>query len=339
MHHTPKLTIVIPTLNRSRLLKRAVESALAQTATNIEIIVSNNGSTDDTRDILDKFEDPRMRVINRDMTIDACSHGNDLLAQARGDFFLGLSDDDYIEPSFSADLIAFFEAHPKIVFAYTGCNIHYADISVPAKTGPSVEPGIIFLSEFLAGKRDVCWCACVTRTNDLRSIGDIPRHTICGDMFYWTKLATKGDVGCVRRSLSHYVAYRNDGDNSSTGTPVYAWAKEIENLTNFIVQACMSNQMDPSNSRRIQRLGKSFLARSTADQFVWNALRGSSHLALLVALTCNLHYLARGPLSVWLRVAAAIFAPKDLLRSRVLATASKKALRIQEQALLHTTNQ
>jgi glycosyltransferase involved in cell wall biosynthesis len=49
----PRLTIAIPTLNRAQLLTRAIESALAQTSPDIEIIVSDNGSTDDTPAVID----------------------------------------------------------------------------------------------------------------------------------------------------------------------------------------------------------------------------------------------------------------------------------------------
>jgi len=49
---TPKLTIVIPTLNRCQLLKRAVRSALAQTSDDIEIMVSKNDSTNATPSII-----------------------------------------------------------------------------------------------------------------------------------------------------------------------------------------------------------------------------------------------------------------------------------------------
>ena len=250
----PKLTIVIPTINRSHLLRRAVESALAQTAQDIEIIVSNNGSTDDTQLILASYTDPRLRILHRDITIDACSHGNYLLEQARGELFLGLSDDDYIEPDLAALVIDFFSNHTDLIFAYTGCAIHYADVVVPSKTGPSIEPGMVFLENFLAGNRDVCWCACITRTEDLRKVGNIPAGTICGDMFYWTKLATWGRGGCIDKTLSHYISYRNDADNVSTGTPVKIWANEVKNLTDFMVNVCIRSGTQKYSESQLRKV-------------------------------------------------------------------------------------
>jgi hypothetical protein len=326
---SPKLSIVIPTLNRSDLVRRAIESALAQTVDEIEIIVSNNGSTDNTQTILEQFDDSRLKIINHEMTMDACTHGNYLLSKVKGELFLGLSDDDYLEPDFAKRVISIFEERREILFAYTGCDIHYLDITVPAKLGPKFESGTDFLAAFLAGKRDVCWCACVSRTAELRSIGNIPLGTICGDMFYWTKFAARGPVGCIQQTLSHYIAYRSNGDNSSTGTTVLDWAMEVNNLTSQMVKTCLERIRLPCRAKEIAKLGKEFLSRSTADQFVWNALRGTSRLNLLVALPSALPYLKFNSLTIWIRIAAALFAPRKLLLSRVLKTAAKKAKVIQ----------
>ena len=319
----PKLTIAIPTLDRCQLLVRAIDSALAQTASEIEIIVSNNGSRDGTREMLAAYTDPRLRIFQRDETIDACSHGNFLLAQARGELFLGLSDDDYITPDFAARVIAFFAEHPQIGFAYTGCDIHYAGVVVPAKTGPAVESGTNFLHAFLDGCRDVCWCACVTRCADLRTIGDIPQGTICGDMFYWTKLAARAPVGCIDETLSHYIAFRDDVANHSCGTPVAAWAAEVEALAGAMSSVCAAAM--PTEASALRDIAAIFVARSTADQFIWNALRGASRGALLSALPRVRRQLGGGDSGKWLRIAAAIAAPRRLLRQRMLAAAMRKA--------------
>lgn len=319
------LTIVIPTINRAELVGRAIDSALAQTCEDIEIIVSNNGSTDETRAVLDRYSDPRLRIFHRDTIIPAWAHGNFLMEQTRSELFLGLSDDDFLEPEFAARVVDLFARHPSIAFAYTGCHIHYADVSVLARTGPEVERGPNFIAAFLAGQRDVCWCACVARTSMLRRIGPIPPGVIFGDMFYWTKLAFQGDVGCVEEALSHYIAFRDLGDNITGGTPVVVWANEVKTLVEAMVEGYGLAERDPKFIGRVRRDGKKFLSRSTADQFVWNALRGMSRITLIRAILPSLPFLKHGPLSLWIRVVASLAAPRSLLRRRVLAAARRKA--------------
>ncbi|MFI5181363.1 MAG: glycosyltransferase family A protein [Thermoanaerobaculia bacterium] len=324
---TPRLTIVIPTVNRASLVGRALDSALAQTYPDVEIIVSNNGSTDGTRAVLDRFAGaPRVRVLHRDSTIPANPHGNFLLEEARGEFFVGLSDDDWLEPGFAASAVAMFDRQPGLSFVWTGCDIHYADIVVPARTGPTVESGTEFLSAFLAGFRNICWCACVTRTADLRRIGPIPTDVFCGDMFYWTKLASGGLVGCVQEPLSHYVCYRDGGDGIAGGAPVVAWAAEMKRWATDMVESCEGAGLDARTVAAVRREALDFVARSTSNQFAWNALRGARKASLLGSVSACFPFLRGGHLKNWIRVVASIVAPKWLLRSRILAEARRRAM-------------
>lgn len=325
---SPRLTIAIPTLNRAYCLPKAIDSALAQVDADIEIIVSNNGSRDQTRELLDRYEDPRLRIFNRDTTVPACQHGNFLLDQARGEFFLGLSDDDFIEPEFAASVIEAFDHSPRLSFVYTGCWIHFADVQVPAKIGPAVESGTDFIAAFLGGKRDPCWCACVTRTADLRRIGPIPNGTVFGDMFYWTRLAFQGNVGCVAAPVSNYLAHRVGGDNISAKASVVEWATEVRMLIEQMVASYWQATDDPKAVARLRLDAAEFLARSTADQFVWNSLRGASRLSLLRAVPQALTFLLPGKGPLWIRVMAGIFGSRDTLRRNVLAAAAQKAKQV-----------
>jgi len=64
----PRLTIAILTFNRADLVGRAIESALAQTYADIEILVSDNGSVDSTPSVLASYSDPRLRTFRHEAT-------------------------------------------------------------------------------------------------------------------------------------------------------------------------------------------------------------------------------------------------------------------------------
>jgi glycosyltransferase involved in cell wall biosynthesis len=318
----PALTIVIPTLNRASLVARAVESALAQTAAEIEILVSDNGSTDETPAVLSRYRDPRLRHVRHERTMPAAAHGNFLIDQARGEYFLGLSDDDYIEPDFARRVLDLLGRRRELAFVYTGCYIHYGDVGVRCATGPETEHGTDFISAFFAGKREVCWCACVTRLSDLRAIGPIPETRICGDMFYWTRLAYQGDVGCVATPLSHYTLMT--ADNLSSGAPVRNWALETRMLADEVLAAYHDSCDNPRAEAALRRDCVRFVARSTSNQFIWNAIRGSSKFALIRALPDCLPFVAGDP-SVWPRIVGALVMPRRLSRSLILKAAARRA--------------
>jgi glycosyltransferase involved in cell wall biosynthesis len=322
----PRLTIAIPTVNRASLVARAIESAMAQTFPDIEILVSNNGSTDDTRTVLDRYDGaPRVRILHRDQTIPANEHGTLLVEQARGEFYICLSDDDWLEPDMAARVIERFDRNPRLRFVWTGCLMYYAEIAVPALVGPDVEPGHAFLAEFLAGRRNVCWCACVIRTADLRRLGPPPPQVICGDMFFWTKLAAEGDVGCVREPLSNYSCYRPTSDGMAGGTPVKRWIDDQAVWARDILAVCRASSPDRPYSDTLERDAAWFMARTVANQFALNALRGTGRLPLLRSVPLGLPFLKKGDSRNWIAVIASVVAPRWLLKNRVLAEAKRRA--------------
>jgi glycosyltransferase involved in cell wall biosynthesis len=96
-----KVTIAIPTYNRAdSYFKPALESALAQTYKDLEIIVGDNGSTDHTADLVRSYQDDRICYFRQTQNIDPNDNFNFCLQQARGEYFLLLHDDDVIDSDF-----------------------------------------------------------------------------------------------------------------------------------------------------------------------------------------------------------------------------------------------
>lgn len=318
----PRLTIAIPTLNRSGLLVRAIESALAQTSPDVEIIVSDNGSSDDTPAVIERYANRGLRTFRHPHTMPAPKHGQFLLEHAQGEFFLGLSDDDFIEPDLAAEVLALYDRHPEVSFVYTGCAVHYEDCQVPALVGPPLETGRDFLAAHYADKRELSWCACVTRVRDLLELGPQPEDCIIGDMFYWTKLAFRGPVGCVPRVLSHYILLRSHNDNMSHGTPPLVWARESQSLADQVIQNSRRAGEDSTYLSSLQADCRRHVARSTANQFVWCRLRGAGPAQALKWIPGSLPYLSWN-FTVLSRMLAALVLPRQTLRALLLASAAK----------------
>lgn len=324
----PRLSIVIPTIgNRAELLARAIESALAQTSPDIEIIVSDNGSTDDdTLAVIERYADRGLRTFRHSSTMLAGRHGQFLLNQANGEFFCSLSDDDFLEPEFAAEALLAFDRNPTAAFVYTGCSIHYEDIQVPCVVGPPLESGADFLLNHYSGRREVCWCACVTRKRELLELGPLPDDRIIGDMFFWTKLAFRGPVVCVPRILSHYILLRppDQNNNLSHTTSPLLWSRESQLMVDEVLEASRKAGLGAQYVSNLESEARRHVARSAANQFIWTRIRGARvSEALRWSVECLPYFAFTWP--VLSRLGAAIVVPPTMLRRALLKSASRLA--------------
>ena len=98
----PLVSIGIPTYNRASTLVKSIESVLQQTYKNIEVIISDNASTDKTQSICERFCDLDQRVIyiRQQTNLGAVNNFNIVLEAAKGEYFMWLGDDDWISQDY-----------------------------------------------------------------------------------------------------------------------------------------------------------------------------------------------------------------------------------------------
>jgi len=102
MENRPLVTISIPTFNRGSKLNRAIKSALEQDYKNIEVIISDNASIDNTEEICTNHAkiDSRVIYIKQPLNKGPLVNYNTVLNQASGQYFMWLGDDDWIDSKY-----------------------------------------------------------------------------------------------------------------------------------------------------------------------------------------------------------------------------------------------
>lgn len=117
----PKVSVVIPTYNRARLLKRAIQSVLEQTYQDFEIIVVDDGSTDNTEEIVRSFGDGRVRYIRYKENKGEAAARNTGIKAAKGKYIASQdSDDEWLPEKLEKQMKTFQNASPKVGVVYTG---------------------------------------------------------------------------------------------------------------------------------------------------------------------------------------------------------------------------
>lgn len=98
----PLVSIGVPTYNRAAGLRRALDSARAQDYPRLEIVVSDNASSDETRRVCEEAAaaDPRVRYVRQPENVGAIRNFAEVLRRSSGEFFMWLADDDWLHPSY-----------------------------------------------------------------------------------------------------------------------------------------------------------------------------------------------------------------------------------------------
>jgi glycosyltransferase involved in cell wall biosynthesis len=94
----PKFSIVIPVHNRRDYLAQALASCMRQTVSDFEVVVSDDGSTDDLRSVADSFSDRRIRYVRSDERLGAAKNHQRAASLAAGEYVLTLHSDDFLLP-------------------------------------------------------------------------------------------------------------------------------------------------------------------------------------------------------------------------------------------------
>ena len=237
LHSIPKVTIAIPTLNRACYLRVAVESALSQTYGNIEVIVSNNASSDATSTYLDSLIAPRLIVLNQTVLLSMTDNWNVCLTAATGEYFLLLSDDDLLEPDAINELIggyAKLDGYPVPGLVYCGgCVIDSAgDVTRLLKPSPPREAARDLITAFFEGERDLRFCGVLLRTADLLDKFPATYKVAC-DAAVWMKIAMRhGTAVYIPKSLIRYRLH----PNLSSATHLDVWRSEYRQLLELVLR-------------------------------------------------------------------------------------------------------
>lgn len=120
--NTVKVTVLMTLYNKARYVGEAVESVLAQTFTDFELLVVDDASPDDGVEIVQRFADPRIRLLRNPVNLGRAGAANRGYEGARGEYIAVLDADDIMLPERLARQVAFMDAHPEVDVSGTYCK-------------------------------------------------------------------------------------------------------------------------------------------------------------------------------------------------------------------------
>jgi glycosyltransferase involved in cell wall biosynthesis len=203
----PKISVCIPTYNRSQLLPIAITSVLQQTETRFEIIVCDDGSNDDTATVMEQFSrDSRVKYIRHPSNIGKSNNMRSGFEAATGEYFIKFDDDDRLTPEFLSKTATILDTYPEVDFVGTDHWIidqfNQRDVGATDSNSQrwgrnTLAKGIIFqLLEVIFVQQSLQIGATLFRRQILTEVGYMrPNMQNCEDNDLLVRLALAGKTG------------------------------------------------------------------------------------------------------------------------------------------------
>lgn len=194
------VSVIMPSYNTGAYIRASVESVLAQTYTNWELIIVDDCSEDNTGEIIQEFTDKRIRYFQNETNAGAAVSRNFGIRKAQGRWIAFLDSDDLWYPDKLEKQLRFMQEN-GYAFSYTG----YREIDETARPLGRVVTGPKTISH--KGMLAYCWPGCLTVMYDREAVGediqiaDIRKNN---DYAMWLKLSRKADCHLLGEVLAAY---------------------------------------------------------------------------------------------------------------------------------------
>jgi glycosyltransferase involved in cell wall biosynthesis len=252
----PLVSIAIPTYNRAdSYLPQTLQSALNQTYPNIEILVSDNCSIDNTSEFISGIIDPRLRYFRHEENIGPNKNCDFCVSQAKGDYILMLHDDDVIDEDFIDACMRAVDYKIGVGIICTGTRVIDLNGRLMWES-QNLAGGLsndAFFRSWFAGGTSLYLCSTLFHTEQLRAVGGFrSTHYLHDDAIAMVQLATalgRADVKEVKASFRRH----NQRDTLSP-TDMGHWCEDALLVLNLI---CKSVSKDVA---LVRKEGEQFFA-------------------------------------------------------------------------------
>ena len=241
-----KVSVVIPAFNKANLTIKTIESILGQTYGNIEVIVVDDGSTDDTKNKLQLFGD-RIHYIYK-QNGGACSARNVGIKQATGEYIALIDCDDIFYPEKIAKSIECLEKKPDYGFVYTGAYFINGDGDVISEHRISDYPTSGLIASRLILKNFICNSTVVVRKECFKEVGYFDEKIfIPADWDMWLRLSEKYKAAYIDDKLTGYRltdSYTASNVETGINETVYVLDKAFSrnnHISSGLKKRCLAN--------------------------------------------------------------------------------------------------
>jgi O-antigen biosynthesis protein len=246
----PKVSVIVPNYNHAPYLRQRLDSIINQTFQDLEVVVLDDASTDNSREIIQTYAHyPMFRLLfNETRNGSAFKQWQIGLENARGEYVWFAESDDCASPHFLSRLLPILENDKSVGLVYCqsylidsssrvfGDAIQWTDDLDPSRWKKNfVNNGRVEIKDYLSKKNTIPNASAVLiRASVLRSIDGLDAgYTLCGDWLLWIKILLRSNVGYVAEKLNYW---RQRSSNARTHLPGILELDEGSQIINYLAR-------------------------------------------------------------------------------------------------------
>jgi teichuronic acid biosynthesis glycosyltransferase TuaG len=233
------VSIITPSYNSAKFIKQCIESVITQKYTNWEMLIVDDYSADNSLQILKKYNDKRIQLIELDENVGASESRNVAIRKAKGKYIAFLDSDDLWEPQKLEKQISFMEKE-DIAFSFST----YQPMSDDESKLYSIihAPKIVTYSSYL--KKTIIGCLTVVIDREKTGGFEMPNIRSSHDMALWLLIMRRGfDAYGLDENLARYriVSTSNTANKWRAAKDVWKVYRQFEKLSFFYSIWCFLN--------------------------------------------------------------------------------------------------
>jgi glycosyltransferase involved in cell wall biosynthesis len=221
----PRVSVIIPSFNHDKYIAETIGSVLRQTYQDFEIVITDDGSTDNTVEVVKSFHDPRIRWFAFPKNRGACIAANHCVEQSRGEYIAMLSSDDiFIEEKLEKQ-VAFLDEHPEYGVVLSRAQIIDEDGQDFLQedhfyTKVFIQPNRnrwAWLNHFFYQGNCLCHPSALIRRECYQTIGLYdPRFAQLPDFDFWIRICSQYEIYILAENLLKFRIRQNEANASSS---------------------------------------------------------------------------------------------------------------------------
>lgn len=203
----PEVSVILPVFNGKRYLGDSIDSVLGQDYEDYELLVCDDGSSDDSVNIIRSRRDGHIKFFNNETNLGLFKTLNALIRRASGKFIRLWSQDDVMNPCCLKEEVEFFKIHPEAGFCYCARDIidkngnvirKMPEDKTPDVISPALAAQIMFYYGSIAGNISTV----MMKKDALDAVGLFREDMqVASDFEMWVRISAKYPIGFIRRPL------------------------------------------------------------------------------------------------------------------------------------------